>query len=253
MKKGRKFDIIKDNIIKDKLSLSDPWYQLIMKMLEPIVYDIGRQRVVEVGCGLGGFTMNIAKMGGNIVGLDVSANAVHTAGELAKRLKLQDKVDLVVGDAQFLPFKQQASDIVVCSETLEHVPDYEKAFGELSRITRKSGYLCVTVPNFLSTALFENVILLLIGQPSYVKANVCVEKEHVFHIFKLKKLLGKQNVQIITMRSVDFLHVPPRVRKILKIDESLRCVSERLEALFEDYISPLRLMGANIGVLARKE
>lgn len=244
---------IKSDIIQDKLSLSDPWYQLVMKMLDPITRDLRERRIIEVGCGLGGFVMNIAKRGGRIIGLDVSAKAVHIARDLAKRLKLQDNVDLVVGDAQFLPFKEEVGDIVICSETLEHVPDYEKAFGELSRIADTSGYLCLTVPNFLSTALIENVILLLIGQPSYVKSNVCVEKEHIFHVFKLKKLLAKEGVKVITMRSVDFLHVPPRVRRILKIGESLRLVSEKLEVLLVRYVSPLRLMGANIGVLARKK
>jgi ubiquinone/menaquinone biosynthesis C-methylase UbiE len=244
---------LKSEIIRDKLSLSDPWYQMVMKMLEPVAYNIGRQRVIEVGCGLGGFVMNIAKMGGNIVGLDVSANAVRTARDLAEQLKLKDKVDLVVGDAQFLPFKQEASDIVVCSEALEHVPDYEKAFGELVRITNKSGYLCLTVPNFLSSAIFENVILLIVGQPNYVKMNVCVEKEHVFHIFKLRKLLNEEHLKVINIRSVDFLHLPPRVRRSLGIGEYLGLVSEKLEVLFEKYIPPLRLAGANIGVLARKE
>lgn len=247
-----KNDFISD-IIKDKLSLSDPWYQLVMKMVEPVVDDIELQRVVEVGCGLGGFVMNIAERGRNVVGVDVSRNGIRTGKELAKRLKLQDRVDLVVGDAQFLPFKQEISDVVVCSETLEHVPNYGRAFGELVRITNKSGYLCVTVPNFLSSAIFENVVLLLVGQPSYVKSNVCVEKEHIFHIFKLRKLLHGEHLKVIAVRSVDFLHLPPRVRKILGIGEDLGLLSEKLEALFEKYISPLRLAGANIGVLARKE
>jgi 2-polyprenyl-3-methyl-5-hydroxy-6-metoxy-1,4-benzoquinol methylase len=197
--------------------------------------------------------MNIAKMGGNVVGLDVSANAIRTARDLAKQLKLQDRVDLVVGDAQSLPFRQGASDIVVCSETLEHVPNYEKAFGELVRITSKSGYLCLTVPNFLSTAVLENVILLFVGQPSYVKSNVCVEEEHVFHIFKLRKLLNEENLKVITVRSVDFLHLPPRVRRILGIDEDLGLVSEKMRVFFEKHIPLLRLAGANIGVLARKQ
>jgi ubiquinone/menaquinone biosynthesis C-methylase UbiE len=240
-------------MIQDKLSLSDPWYQLVMRMLDPVIRDLRERRIIEVGCGLGGFVMNIAKRGGRIVGLDVSAKVVHIARDLAKRLKLQDNVDLVVGDAQFLPFKEEVSDIVICSETLEHVPDYEKAFGELSRITDRSGYLCLTVPNFLSSAIFENVILLLVGQPSYVKSNVCLEEEHVFHIFKLKKLLNEEHLKVITVRSVDFLHLPPKVRRILRLGESLRLISEKLETFFEKHISPLRLMGANIGVLARKE
>jgi len=241
------------DVIERKLRLDDPWYQLIMKMLQSVAYGFDGQRMIEVGCGVGGFLINAAQNGAIIIGLDISTNAVHTARDLVKSLGLQANVDLVVGDAQFLPFKDQAGDVVICAETLEHVPDYEEAFKEIVRITSRSGYLCLTVPNFFSTAFFENVILLLVGQPGYVKSQVCVEKEHVFHVFKLRKLLSQGNVEVITLRSVDFLHLPPRVRKILKVDNSLRIISEKLEDFFVNINSPLRLMGANIGVLAKKK
>ena len=244
---------ITSEMIRDKLSLADPWYQLVMKMLYSVVHDFNGRRVVEVGCGLGGFLTNVAQKGGIGIGLDVSSNAVRMTRDLAKQLGLQDKVDLVVGDAQFLPFKEQASGIVVCSETLEHVPDCEKAFSELVRITNKSGYLCLTVPNFLSTAFFENVILLLVGQPGYVKSHVCVEKEHIFHVFKLRRFLKRENVKVITIQSVDFFHLPPRLRRILRVGQSLSVISSQLENFFEKHFSPLRLAGANIGVLAKKE
>lgn len=240
-------------MIQDKLSMADPWYQLVLKMLHSVNDDAGMRLIIEVGCGIGGFLTNIANERATVIGLDISLKAINTAKELVKRFGLQDKVDLVVGDAQFLPFKEQISDIVICSETLEHVPDYEKAFGELVRITSSSGYLCLTVPNFFSSAFFENVILLIIGQPGYVKSRVCVEKEHVFHVFKLRRLLVKENVKVISIRSVDFLHVPPRIRRILKLGQTLRNISNQLEDFFEAHNSPLRLTGANIGVLARKE
>ena len=181
-------------MIWDKLSLADPWYQLVMEMLRSVCNFSGK-RIIEVGCGLGGFVANVSRDCGEVIGLDVSSKAVHIAKNVVTQLGIKDKVSFVIGDAQFLPFKAQSGDILVCSETLEHVPDYERAFGELIRVTKNSGYLCLTVPNFLSTAFFENVILLLVGQPSYVKSHVSVEKEHIFHAFKLKKLLSQQDVK----------------------------------------------------------
>jgi len=97
------------------------------------------------------------------------------------------------------------------------------------------------------------VILLLVGQPSYVKSHVSVEKEHIFHVFRLRKLLNQQDVNVVTMRSADFLHLPPRVRKFLKIDWTLGIISKKLENFFMNHFSQLRLIGANIGVLARRE
>lgn len=239
-------------MIWDKLSLADPWYQLVMEMLRSVCNFSGK-RIIEVGCGLGGFVANVSRDCGEVIGLDVSSKAFHIAKNVVTQLGIKDKVSFVIGDAQFLPFKAQSGNILVCSETLEHVPDYERAFGELIRVTKNSGYLCLTVPNFLSTAFFENVILLLVGQPSYVKSHVSVEKEHIFHAFKLKKLINQQDVNVVTMRSVDFLHLPPRVRKFLRIDWILKIISNRLENFFMNYFSPLKLAGANIGVLLKKK
>jgi ubiquinone/menaquinone biosynthesis C-methylase UbiE len=240
-------------IVRDKLSLNDPWYQLIFEMLRSTTTDLNGKVVIEVGCGLGGFLLKISKDGGEVVGLDISPKAIHIVKDLAKQFGLRDQVNLVVGDAQFLPFKEDSGDALVCSETLEHVPDYEKAFSELVRVTKRSGYLCLTVPNFLSTAFFENVILLLIGQPSYVKSHVSVEREHVFHVFKLRRLLDQHDVEVVTMRSVDFLHLPPKVRKFLRMDWVLRVISNKLERFFIRHFPVLRLAGANIGVLVKKQ
>ena len=243
---------LSSEMLRDKLSLVDPWYQLVIEMLHPIC-DFSGKTLIEVGCGLGGFLVYLSKNCSEVVGLDISSKAIHVAKGVVKQLGLQDKVNFVIGDAQFIPFKAQSGDILVCSETLEHVPNYERAFGELVRVTKNSGYLCLTVPNFLSTAFFENVILLLVGQPSYVKSHFSVEKEHIFHVFKLKKLLNQQDVNVVTIRSVDFLHLPPRVRKFLRIDWVLKNISNRLENFFMNYFSSLKLAGANIGVLLKKK
>jgi 2-polyprenyl-3-methyl-5-hydroxy-6-metoxy-1,4-benzoquinol methylase len=241
------------DMIRDKVLLVDPWYQLVMEMLQLITHDFNGRKIIEVGCGVGGFLVNAARKGAFVVGLDISLNAIHIAKDLVKQYDLCDKVSLVIGDAQFLPFKDQIGDIVVCSETLEHVPDYSKAFSELVRITKSSCYLCVTVPNFLSTAVFENIILLLVGQPGYVKSKVAVEREHVFHIFKLRKLLNQHDdIEVITMRSVNFLHAPPRLRRFLKVDWVLKAISNKLENFFTSHFPFLRLTGANIGFLAKK-
>lgn len=239
-------------IVRDKLRLVDPWYQLVIEMLDLTFRNFNKKKIIEVGCGLGGFLLSISKSCGEVIGLDISSKAIYIAKNLAKQLGLQDRLNLIIGDAQFLPFKEDSGDILVCSETLEHVPDYEKALCELIRVTKKSGYLCLTVPNFLSTAFLENIILLFIGQPAYVKSHVSVEKEHIFHVFKLNRLLNRCDVEVIVMRSVDFIHLPPRIRNFLKLDRVLQIISKKLETFFTKHLSLLRLAGANIGVLARK-
>ena len=246
--KKRAFDVV-----EWKLRLSDPWYQLIMKMLLSSIDEFKGKEVLEVGCGIGGFCINVAKRGAKVVGVDVASIAVHEGKDLAKQLSVQKLVDFIIADAHHLPLKDKTREIVVCSETLEHVSNYKKAFSELVRVTQKSGYLCLTVPNLLSTLFFEYIVLRLIGQPQYVKKHVCVEKEDIFHIFKLRNLLNREDLKVIKIQSTNFLHVPPRVRSALKISRNLQLISDHIEDYLESRNFPLRLLGANIGVLARKE
>lgn len=241
------------DFIERKLSLTDPWYQLILKMMKSVINGFQGKRILEVGCGLGGFCIRVAGKGGNSIGLDVSSSAIRKAKDLAKQYKVQNQVDFVVGDAQFLPFKDQSNELVICSETLEHVANYEQAFRELVRVTEKSGYLCVTVPNLLSTMFFGYIVLLCIGQPQYAKKFLYVEKEHIFHFFKVKKLFSRENLKVMEIRSTDFLYLPPTIRKALKIENHLKAISDRIEGFLENHRLPLRLFGANIGVIARRD
>jgi len=238
------------DLIERKLLLSDPYYQLILTMMKSVTpSNFHGKRILEVGCGLGGFCIRMAKMGANPVGLDISSSAINKAKDLAKQCEVQNRVDFIIGDAQFLPFKEKSNEIVVCSETLEHVENYEQAFDELVRVTENSGYLCLTVPNLFSSLFFEYMVLLSVGQPKYAKKLGNVEKEHIFHLFKVKKLLSREDLRLIDVRSTDFLHLPPTIRKVLRIDHYLNVLSEKLEKNG----GPLRLFGASIGVLGRKE
>jgi ubiquinone/menaquinone biosynthesis C-methylase UbiE len=210
------------------------------------------KRTLEVGCGLGGFSINLAKKGASHIGLDISPTALQEAKRLAKQLKVDDKIDFILGDVQNLPFKEQEYDIVVCSETLEHVDDSDKGLKELVRVTKNSGHVAITLPNILSTMFPVYLILLVMGQPQYAKKFLHVEKEGIFHCFNIKTLFSGKNLDIVKMDGTDFLYLPPRVKKLLKIENSLRIISNRIENYFNRKKSAFRFLGANIGVLAQK-
>lgn len=53
----------------------------------------------------------------------------------------------VTGDIAALPFPDAAFDAVVCSETLEHLPDTAAALAECRRVLAPHGRLIITVPN----------------------------------------------------------------------------------------------------------
>lgn len=234
------------NWFEQKITLSDPWYKLILKMLKPVTGFEGK-RVLEVGCGLGVFCIHIAKEHGEAIGLDISKSAILKAKELTKRYGVQDKVEFVVSDARYLPFIDRSEDIIVSSETLEHIQNHEKAFHEFARITDNSGYICLTVPNLISSLFFEYVFFMVMGQPKYVKKFLNVEKEYVFHYFKVKRLVNSESLSIVDIKGTDYVHLHPKITRLFRLGNIITLISNELEGK-----KSWRFLGANIGVIAQK-
>ncbi len=93
---------------------------------------------LEVGCAQGHFERHAALLSGNIFGADTA---------LAKLRQARHKSNgshFTAGNAEQLPFKSSSFDFVLCSEVLEHVPDWRSAVLELQRVARER--ILVTVP-----------------------------------------------------------------------------------------------------------
>ena len=107
-------------------------------------------RVLDVGCGDGRHIAEAARRGTFAVGLD------YDRAELAKargRIGGQ-RVDLVVGDATRLPFRDSAFDAVICTETLEHLPDDAGALREMARLVVPGGRLLGAVPSHFTELVY---------------------------------------------------------------------------------------------------
>ncbi|MCZ7526825.1 MAG: class I SAM-dependent methyltransferase [Acidimicrobiia bacterium] len=96
--------------------------------------------VLDAGCGTGRFALELARAGGGVVGLDIDRSMLVVA---ARRLS----VPFVVADVGDLPFGDGAFDAAVAITVLEFVPDPDRAFAELVRVTRPGGRVVVGALN----------------------------------------------------------------------------------------------------------
>jgi SAM-dependent methyltransferase len=95
--------------------------------------------LVEVGCGRGGNLMACARWFDlrRCVGLDLSGAAVAAVADA-----LGDRgVRAVHGDAEALPFTDDAVDALLCVESAGHYPNRLTFFSEAARIVRPGGWL----------------------------------------------------------------------------------------------------------------
>ncbi len=107
------------------------------------------QKLLEIGCGNGDLSVEIARLGFEVVGIDVSEPGIRQAVELSKKESLDAKAQFMVMDATSLEFPDNSFDTVLIAEVLEHVRDSRKLMEEAVRIVRNGGRIIVSVPNGL--------------------------------------------------------------------------------------------------------
>ncbi len=98
-------------------------------------------KLLDAGCGKGYLGSTLAPYTNEYYGYDISESAISQAKMKIGRGKF------FVGSLRNIPFTDNYFDCVVCSEVLEHIPDYQKAIRELSRVLKKGGKLFISTPN----------------------------------------------------------------------------------------------------------
>lgn len=99
-------------------------------------------RILNVGCGTGGFNVVAADAGARAVGVDADAEAIAIC-----ELKRRRGGAFVRAVAEALPFSDGAFDLVYCFSAIEHVESVEASVREMVRVTRRGGAIYLHTPN----------------------------------------------------------------------------------------------------------
>jgi SAM-dependent methyltransferase len=102
-----------------------------------------RGRVLNVGCGTGGFNVVAAGAGARAVGVDDDAEAIAICGLKARKAGGA----FVQAHAEALPFVDGVFDLVHCFSVIEHVASVEATVAEMVRVTRRGGAVYVHTPS----------------------------------------------------------------------------------------------------------
>jgi len=108
------------------------------------------QRVLDVGCGEGRHTLAAyLKRGVVALGVDLGFVDLQTARDRISDMEAygpEGEVAFLQGDATCLPFPNHHFDRVICSEVLEHIPNFIAVLEEINRVLKPGGRLCISVP-----------------------------------------------------------------------------------------------------------
>ncbi len=156
---------------------------------------------LEVGCAQGHYLEKALKRTKKVFGIDVVPGFVEKAKKTGAKA--------IVASGEKIPFKKEIFDFVLCTETLEHIPDWKKAVKEIKRVLKKDGVVVVTIP-LEKAAFWKFFSIFFPPKETRGHVNLLYSKE----IVKEFKPLKMEKKEFIQTMSITFNKVLPQREKI---------------------------------------
>lgn len=125
---------------------------LLMPLALEILGDVRGKRLLDLGCGEGGYCRALAERGADVVGVDGSPRLIEIAKERG------GKIEYICANANDLKIDEKAFDVVLAAMSLMDVEDYEGSVAEIARVLRPGGRLVMSIthPCFMVDGLFRS-------------------------------------------------------------------------------------------------
>jgi ubiquinone/menaquinone biosynthesis C-methylase UbiE len=179
-------------------------------------------RVLEIGCGTGLFTKELARTDNIILAIDISEALIMKAKERVSSAN----VDFFVGNACETEFESGSLDFVVGSSSLHHL-EVDSALKEFIRILKSGGGMMFTEPNMMNpqVALTKNV-------PSIRRRAGDSPDETAFFRWEIAEKLRSAGFVEILVEPFDFVH-PQTPTWLLHLMEQAAAMLEKIPLVRE--------------------
>jgi SAM-dependent methyltransferase len=187
-----------------------------------------RMTVLELGCGTGTFTRELARSGADVIAIDVSPELL----KIARADNSAPNVHYQTENAYALSYPDATFDSVVGSSVLHHL-EVEEALRNIYRVLKPGGTIFFTEPNMLNPqiAVQKNV--------PWIKRKLGDSPdETAFFRWRLQCLLEQTGYRNVRIDPFDFLHPKTPVRLINRVNtfgrflESVPVISEFAGSLY---------------------
>ncbi|ATY67005.1 sterol 24-C-methyltransferase [Cordyceps militaris] len=126
-----------------RFAYGETFHQAIARHEHYLAHCINIQKgmkVLDVGCGVGGPALEIAKFtGANITGLNNNDYQIQRGTRYAAQQGLANQVDFVKGDFMQMSFPDNSFDAVYAIEATVHAPSLEGIYSEIFRVLKPGG------------------------------------------------------------------------------------------------------------------
>ncbi len=113
--------------------------------------DVRSKRVLDIGCGLGGFERYYLERGAReVVAIDLSRPRMIGAQDFVRNSMERPSMLFAEVDARQMAFADNSFDVIVSSNTIEHIFGVEAALREMARVVKPDGLICLSFPPYNS-------------------------------------------------------------------------------------------------------
>ena len=135
-------------------AMGDEWFELartgesrlcfIMPNMLRLMGDVAGLRILDLGCGEGGYSRELTRRGARLTAVDCSAKAIGYASRLAEEEGLAI-AHLVRNSSDLFGLEAEQFDVVLCSMMLMDCEDLEGTLREAHRVLKPGGRLFASV------------------------------------------------------------------------------------------------------------
>lgn len=173
---------------EDISSYHNPHHLMYKKMGRVFEHVRPKEALLDVGCGIGEFIVQLKDHCSTLVGIDIDKHRIEFA---KKRLAKHENVSLYCGELESFHFPDEHFDVCLCLDVLEHVANLFPLLQEIYRILRPRAEMIVTVPNWYDIIISG----ILRRNPYHI---------HTLAPWTWMKLLRQAGFRIKFYRAVDF-------------------------------------------------
>ncbi|MBI1806216.1 MAG: class I SAM-dependent methyltransferase [Ignavibacteria bacterium] len=120
--------------------------EVILDMIDEISLPTNAH-ILEVGCGAGYTTVELARRGHRIEAIDTVPDMLELTQNLALEHRISDRVKTSIGDTYNLHFPDDSFDFAVAMGVLPWLQSPLKAIREMHRVLKPSGFIIITADN----------------------------------------------------------------------------------------------------------
>jgi ubiquinone/menaquinone biosynthesis C-methylase UbiE len=110
-------------------------------------------KLLDVGCGTGLYWPVLSKYADEVAGIDSSVSMIEEAQRLVRAKNLHNMTPRVQNSTQ-IGFPDSHFDVVMCVDSLHHIPRLKTAIREFHRVLKPRGRFLAVEPNMFNPLMF---------------------------------------------------------------------------------------------------